>query len=135
MFAKLGGKLGGQVSDSDVKFVQQMAGSTTTDAAALKRLLAIAAVQDLRFLSRYNADVQDISKSPGFEYLARYAAPSHFLGAEVDPEVDQMMQNVFAGKPAVVGATPLAPSPGAPARPGVAPAPAPVIQWGARRGR
>ena len=69
VLAQLGGKLGGQVSNTDLQFVKDMMGSTSTDTQALKRLLAIGAAASISRLSEYNGEVDDVAALPNFGYV------------------------------------------------------------------
>lgn len=99
--AAIGGKLGGQVSNTDLEFVKSMTGARTTDPQALKRLMAIAAAASMKNLNRFNQEVDDLAQGEGTSYVGRYRQTLNFMPD--DAEFDQMVQNVLAGKPTVMG--------------------------------
>lgn len=101
VFKDLGG-LGAQISDADRKFVTEFSGDLTTDAGALKRMLAIRIAAQIKKVNAHNKQAQAFGRTvedPGFEGLAGLP-----LNIQIpDDEVAAMVDNILMGKPTTAG--------------------------------
>lgn len=101
VFKDLGG-LGAQISDADRKFVTEFSGDLTTDAGALKRMLAIRLAAQIKKVNTHNKQAQAFGRTvedPGFEGLAGLP-----LNIQIpDDEVAAMVDNILMGKPTTAG--------------------------------
>lgn len=114
VLAKLGGKLGGQISDGDREFLSKVSGNLTTDPAALKRLIAIDTFASLEAINKFNDRIgSTVQRNPGYADLQNYTVPINADFGQ-DPEFAAMMANLLKGKASNAG---MATAPGAPSAP------------------
>lgn len=114
IMAKLGGKLGAQISDADRKFVEGYAGDLASDKDALYRLLSLDMATSMQSIERYNQQLSGLAaeenaRDPNSQ--ANYDPYRvNFKVGGIAPEVDAMIGKALQGQP--IGAMPAPPEQG-----------------------
>lgn len=103
------GGLGRQISDADRKFLEAASGDVMTDPIALRRILALDAVNDIITLGKHNQLVQNAGRDPN---LAPWVEPS-FVNFQFSPGAQSaaLVEGLMEGKDSFK-VLPAAPTPG-----------------------